>query len=1083
MNSVSTPILDHDSIIGAPPQATSDRRTGNRRRPAFMDRRAAIVKKALSDRIALYAFGTAFAILFIVGTLSYRMLAVSTESTHWVQHSQEILENVQTLRLAMEDIESSYRGFALTGDESFLSSYSNSITNAELGVANLNTLSSDNLQQRLLLPNIKGLIAQKILFAEKINDLRRAEGFEAAVIEIRSGYGERVMAEFYTAVGDFQDQEMLLSQQRELLSQRHLNESKIVLIAGTILGLLITAATGWIAWRDGIRRTVAEESLRQSSQQYRMLVHDVQDYAIFMLDPNGKVITWNAGAERIKGYNATEIIGQSFSRFFTPDDIKLGKPEELLRLAAETGRHEEQCIRVRKNGSKFLAHVTLTALRDQTGKLVGFSEINRDLSELKDLTAKYLGLLEAAPDAMVVVNQSGKIVLLNLHAEKQFGYRRNELIGQKIKTIIPNGFADRLIADGTRSAAEVIAQQIGTGIELTGRRKDGNEFPIEIMLSPLENADGMLVTAAIRDISVRKNMEEIMFNEKERAQVTLDSIGDAVISTDTAGNIAFFNLVAENMTGWTSKEAIGRPVNEVFKILDVATRETVPSLIENAVALNRTAHLPSDSILIRRDGHEIPIDNAVSPIHDRDGHATGAVIVCRDVSAARKMSLDMVDLAEHDFLTGLPNRMLLNDRISQAIALAPRYSRQVAVLFLDLDGFKHVNDSLGHSIGDKLLQSIAKRLVSCVRISDTVSRQGGDEFVVLLSDAEQWEDVAIIAKRMLAAVAQAHTIDHHDLHITTSIGISIYPSDGQNAETLIKNADTAMYQAKENGRQNYTFFKPAMNVQAVERQSIEESLRRAIERHEFVLHYQPKLDLMTGSIISAEALIRWNHPTRGLIPPAQFIPVAEDCGLIQSISKWVMREACTQTKAWVDAGLPKISIAVNVSAIDLREDNFLEGLFAVLQETRLDPKSLEVELTESVLMKHAASAALILQALREKGIQVSIDDFGTGYSSLSYLRKFPINSLKIDQSFVRQITTAGEDTTIVTAVISMARSLNLRVIAEGVETAEELAFLKARHCDEAQGYYFSRAVPAHQFAALLETGIAIAPIVSSLPRC
>ena len=413
--------------------------------------------------------------------------------------------------------------------------------------------------------------------------------------------------------------------------------------------------------------------------------------------------------------------------------------------------------------------------------------------------------------------------------------------------------------------------------------------------------------------------------------------------------------------------------------------------------------------------------------------------------------------------------MLLNDRVSQAIVLAQRRTKKVAVLFLDLDGFKHINDSLGHPIGDKLLQSIAKRLVDCVRGSDTVSRQGGDEFVVLLSEMEQSEDAAITAVRMLRAVAEAHSIDQHDLHVTTSIGVSVYPDDGQDAETLIKNADTAMYQAKENGRQNYQFFKPAMNVRAVERQSIEESLRRALERQEFALHYQPKINLRTGEITGAEALIRWTHPTRGPVPPAQFIPVAEECGLILPMGNWVLREACKQARAWTDAGLPSPTMAVNISAMEFRDEHFLEGVFAILKDTNLDPGLLELELTESVLMKRAASTESILKALRARGVRVAVDDFGTGYSSLSYLRKFPIDALKIDQSFVRQIASAPDETAIVTAIISMGRSLNLRVIAEGVETQEELAFLQAHQCDEAQGYYFSRPVLPQQFAKLLET--------------
>ena len=447
-------------------------------------------------------------------------------------------------------------------------------------------------------------------------------------------------------------------------------------------------------------------------------------------------------------------------------------------------------------------------------------------------------------------------------------------------------------------------------------------------------------------------------------------------------------------------------------------------------------------------------------------------------SAALAMARQMAHSAEHDFLTGLPNRMLLNDRVGQAIALAARHVKKVAVLFLDLDGFKHINDSLGHQVGDKLLQSIAKRLVDCIRGSDSVSRQGGDEFVVLLLELEHAEDAAVTARRMLQAVAQPHSIGQHDLHVTASIGVSVYPDDGLDADTLIKNADTAMYQAKENGRRSFQFFKPAMNVRAVERQFIEEGLRGALERQEFALHYQPKVNLTTGAITGAEALIRWTHPARGSISPADFIPVAEDCGLILPIGAWVLREACAQARIWMDAGLPVASMAVNVSAMEFRAENFLENLFAVLAETGLDPKSLELELTESVLMKHAASAAAILQTLRESGMRVTVDDFGTGYSSLSYLRKFPVDALKIDQSFIRQISSAGNDTVIVKAVIGMGRSLKLRVIAEGVEKLEELAFLRAYRCDEAQGYYFSRPVPPQQFAMLLRSGIPETAVVA-----
>ena len=369
---------------------------------------------------------------------------------------------------------------------------------------------------------------------------------------------------------------------------------------------------------------------------------------------------------------------------------------------------------------------------------------------------------------------------------------------------------------------------------------------------------------ALRYAIERKAMEEALFTEKERAEVTLKSIGDAVLCTDVEGKITFMNVVAEKMTGWPWQEAIGRPLSEIFHVVDALTRQPIPHRIAMAVSQNETVHLPPNSILIRRDGFEFWIEDSASPIHGREGQVAGAVKIFRDVSAAREMVVQMAHSAEHDFLTGLPNRMLLNDRVNQAIALAQRHKKKVAVLFLDLDGFKHINDSLGHPIGDKLLQSIATRLTECVRASDTVSRQGGDEFVVLLSEVEEPTGVTVTAEgsghavadplsserqdlhlpadwagRLLRAVAEPHSIDHHDLHVTASIGVSLYPDDGLDAETLIKNADTAMYQAKENGRQSYQFFEPDMNVRAVERQFIEEGLRRALERREFALHYQP----------------------------------------------------------------------------------------------------------------------------------------------------------------------------------------------------------------------------------------------------
>jgi diguanylate cyclase (GGDEF)-like protein/PAS domain S-box-containing protein len=601
-------------------------------------------------------------------------------------------------------------------------------------------------------------------------------------------------------------------------------------------------------------------------------------------------------------------------------------------------------------------------------------------------------------------------------------------------------------------------------LALQAMQNGAQDYLIKGQIEPRE------LVRALRYAVERKIIEESLWAEKERAQATLQCIGDAVVSTDAQGNIFFLNPVAETMTGWSLQEATGRPMAEVFRIVDANTHETVPDTMERAVQRALPGHLPWDCALVRRDGLEIPVEDSVSPIHDRDGRPTGAVVVFRDVSAARAMTRQMAHDAAHDYLTGLPNRLHLKERISNAIASADRHKQQVALLYLDLDGFKHINDSLGHLIGDKVLQSVAKRLLNCVRAPDTVSRQGGDEFLILLSEVDHPDGSAIVANRILHRLGGAHTIDKRELHVTASIGVSVYPDDGLDAESLIKNADTAMFQAKEDGTQNYRFFTPAMNIRAVERQSIEEDLRRAVERKELELHYQPKVNLESGEITGAEALIRWMHPTRGTISPAQFIPIAEDCGLIRPIGAWVLHQACTQAQAWSDAGLPAITMAVNVSAIQFRDENFLEGLFAILGETGLSPELLELEVTEGVLMKQAEFTTSILQTVREAGIRVSVDDFGTGYSSLGYLHRFPLDALKIDQSFVRQIAVSPNETTIVSAIISMGQSLRLRVIAEGVETPEQLEFLRTHHCDEAQGYYFSRPVPAEKFAQLLREG-------------
>jgi diguanylate cyclase (GGDEF)-like protein/PAS domain S-box-containing protein len=582
--------------------------------------------------------------------------------------------------------------------------------------------------------------------------------------------------------------------------------------------------------------------------------------------------------------------------------------------------------------------------------------------------------------------------------------------------------------------------------------------------------DADMLMGMVHSAIARKSREDILFCDKERAQVTLNSIGDAVLSTDRDWRITFLNPVAERLTGWTDAEASGQQLADVFQVINATTRERIVPCLEFEVGKGRTIILPPNCVLVRRDGHESPIEDSAAPIHDRGGGVAGLVVVFHDVSEAQAMAQRMTHLAEHDILTSLPNRGLLDDRLEQGIALAQRHSRRLAVLFIDLDHFKHINDSLGHLIGDQLLRAVALRITPCVRSSDTVSRQGGDEFIVLLSEISQAEDAALIADKIRLAVLEPYAIANHLLHLTASIGVSVFPEDGADPESLIQCADTAMYHAKEKGRNRSQFFKDEMNFHAAERQIIRGDLRHALDRREFVLDYQPKVNLVSGAITGVEALIRWRHPSRGFLPPLQFIQIAEDCGLIVQIGQWALRAACLQAQTWLAGGIRFGTMAVNISAVEFGNDRFFEDVCGILESTGLEPRYLELELTETAVMRNVDATSAVLQSLSAMGIRIAVDDFGTGYSNLSYLKRFPINTLKLDKSFVHDIPENANIATIVRSVIHMGQSLQLRVVAEGVENAEQLKFLRAYDCAEGQGYYFSKPVDPSECEALISVG-------------
>jgi diguanylate cyclase (GGDEF)-like protein/PAS domain S-box-containing protein len=555
--------------------------------------------------------------------------------------------------------------------------------------------------------------------------------------------------------------------------------------------------------------------------------------------------------------------------------------------------------------------------------------------------------------------------------------------------------------------------------------------------------------------------------EKERAMVTLQSIGDAVVTTDSQMRIEYMNPVAEQMIGWSTEQAQGLHMDDVFNIVNEATRARAVNPIRECLAENRIVGMENHTILIRKtDRHEFHIEDSAAPIRLANGTVVGAIMVFHDVSERQALQLNLKHIAYHDALTGLPNRAFFQSHLSKAITMAKSMNKRVAVMFLDLDRFKAINDSLGHQVGDQLITQAAQRISACVRSGDVIARMGGDEFTATLEGLGDPSDAAIVAQNIIAAVSKPYEINGHELFITASIGISTFPVDGEDIETLLKNADIAMYQAKYAGRDNFKFFTAESNELALENLQFESHLKKALGLDEFFLEYQPKVNLQTGKIDGVEALVRWNSSEFGRVPPDRFISILEESGLIVSVGEWILRTAVVQAKAWLDAGYP-LAVSVNFSARQFWQDNLLSMIDSILNEFNLPAHLLEMEITESLIMEDVKNDKLRLIALRGMGIKISLDDFGTGYSSLSYLLRFPIDILKIDKSFIDEMANSESSTEIVKTIILLGHALKMEVIAEGVETEAQAMQLKAIGCDYIQGYWFSRPVPADDISARL----------------
>ena len=818
-----------------------------------------------------------------------------------------------------------------------------------------------------------------------------------------------------------------------------------------------------IAARDVSERKNAEETIKRLAS----IVEFSQD-AIIGKSLDGAITSWNRAAEKMYGYTSTEVIGRDLSFSLSAE----GQAE--LRVIME--RVQEglaiECLetqRLTKAGSVFDVSLSISPIKDVSGRVTGASTIARDITARKRADEQLKlqsAALEVAANAIVITDYEGKIVWVNRAFTAMTGYSKEETLGKN----------PRLLKSGeqTESYYAELWSTISSGKvwqgEIVNRRKDGTTYTEEMTITPIAQSVGQAnwshFVAIKQDITERKRAEEELYRAHQMLQTILNTIPQRVFWKDRDCIYMGCNRILATDAGLNNPaEIIGK------SDFDLAWRETaeVYRSDDKLVMEQGSVRLGYEEIQDRPDGRRVWLRTSKLPLWDRKGKVIGVLGTYEDITE-RKVAEERVQyLAFYDALTGLPNRTLLQDRLSKALANARRRKDRVALLLLDLDRFKDINDSLGHSVGDLLLQEVAERFEKWAREQDTVARVGGDEFVIVLAAVKDGADAALAAERLMRAMSAGFVVQDRSLSISCSLGISVFPEHGADGETLIKNADAAMYSAKESGRNNFRFFTDDMNAEAVERLNLESSLRLALDKKELFLMYQPQMDIATGKITGLEALLRWQHPDLGLVPPDKFIQIAENCGLIVPIGEWVLRTACLQVRKWQDEGIPAVSIAVNVSAVQFRQEDFCELIRRVLHETGLAPQYLELELTEGLLLANADVTFSVLQELKAMGLTLAIDDFGTGYSNFNYLRQFRVSKLKIDRSFIRDVAVNPDDAAITTAILSMAKSLNLKVIAEGVEDEAQMSFLRAHQCDEIQGYYFSKPLAVDKVAGKLRS--------------
>ena len=821
---------------------------------------------------------------------------------------------------------------------------------------------------------------------------------------------------------------------------------------------------------DASKRRELEESLRESEERFRDLYENAP-HCDFMADMQGTILMANNTAVELLGYARDDLIGRSVLDLYA--DTPAGKEKaRLLNQRIEVGEEvdgEELEMR-RADGGTIWVSVTVRLIRNRQGQLLGRRGVvditarKRAEEALRESETKFRTLAETSA-AAIFIDQGTRFLYVNSALEVITGYSREELLAMDLLDVIHPDFRELVKEQGE---ARLLGEQVPPRYEIKILTKSGEERWVDVTTGLIEFEGKPSVLGTAFDVTERKRAEEALGRLSRQNELLLNSAGEGIYGLDLEGKTTFVNPAAARMIGWEVEELIGKPQHDILHHSkpdgSPYPRESCPIY---SVFKDGSVSQVDSEVFWRRDGTSFPVEYASTPILDERGELAGAVVTFRDITERKQAEETIRHLAYHDALTNLANRTMFEDRLAVTLAQARRKRRMAAVMFLDLDQFKVVNDTVGHALGDRLLQSVAERLTGLVRDGDTVARVGGDEFTLLLAEVERVEEVAEVAERVLDALRQPWVLNGHEFRITTSIGIAMFPNDGEDADSLLSNADTAMYRAKDQGRDNYKLYTPAMNARIVERLALENSLRHGLERGEFLVYYQPQVDIASGKIVGMEALVRWQHPERGLVFPAEFIPVAEETGLIVPLGEWVLRTACAQNKAWQAAGFPPMRVAVNLSARQFQQRDLIEEVDEVLKETGLEARWLQLEITEGMAMQDVESNITVLRKLREMGVQIAIDDFGTGHSSLSYLSRLPIDVIKIDQSFVQDMTTDPNDAAIARSIIVMAHNLKLKVIAEGVETEEQLAFLKKRRCDEMQGYLFSKPAPAEAFEEML----------------